>query len=88
MIISTIPVNAYNVSIFQLVAPEKILDLFASGDFISQGQILHCFLLCDTVLCPNPALLSLAVCYAVAWPPQHNVEVHPIDTNTGIVLDA
>lgn len=48
MIRSTIPLNAYSGAIFQCVAPEKILDLLASGNFISQERILHCFLLCST----------------------------------------
>ena len=49
---------------------------------------LHCLLLGNTVLVSNSALSSLPVGNAVARASQYNVEIHPIDPNTWVILYA
>merc|ERR1712168_156805 len=42
----------------------------------------------DLVSESNSGLLSATVCNIVSWSSQHNVEIHSVDTNTWVVLDA
>ena len=49
---------------------------------------LHCFILGDTVLVTNSALSFLSVGDTVTRASQHDVEIHPIDANTRVILYA
>merc|ERR1719206_989351 len=42
----------------------------------------------DFVLEPNSRLLSATVCNVISRSGKHNIEIHTIDTNARIVLDA
>ena len=48
---------------------------------------LHCLLFGDSVFIADSALSSLPVSHAVSRPGQHNVEIHSIDANAGVILD-
>ena len=62
--------------------------LLVGQDAIELGlEPLLCLLLCHFVLSSQPGLLFPPVPDTVPGSTQHNVEVHTVDTNGGIVLD-
>jgi hypothetical protein len=49
---------------------------------------LHCFISCYSMWSSHASPLAFPVFYIVARSPQNNVEIHPIDSNARVILDA
>merc|ERR1719336_489159 len=66
------------------------ISLFAGQDdtVVLLLEPLHGLLLLDLVVDANLAALVLLVRHTEAWPSHHDVEVHAVDADARVVLDA